>query len=85
MSTLVIERKGTSRRRRWRLSDREKTVVKVVGLNINQDIRCHVGKERAAQWAAERGDQLLRVAARDRPRQKTARAVGEGGSEAAAH
>ena len=49
-----------------------------VAIYANQDIRCHVGKQRAVQWAKERGEQLLWVAARDRP-------CHGGGTEAAVH
>ena len=46
---------------------REEKFVEAVAIYANQDIRCHVGKQRAVQWAKERGEQLLWVAARDRP------------------
>ena len=46
---------------------REDKFVEAVAIYANQDIRCHVGKQRAVQWAKERGEQLLWVAARDRP------------------
>ena len=46
---------------------REKKFVEAGAVYANQDIRCHVGKQRAVQWAKERGEQLLWVAARDRP------------------
>ena len=46
---------------------REEKFVEAVAIYANQDIRCHVGKQRAVQWAREHGEQLLWVAARDRP------------------
>ena len=46
---------------------REDKFVEAVAIYADQDIRCHVGKQRAVQWAKERGEQLLWVAARDRP------------------
>ena len=46
---------------------REEKFIEAVAIYANQDIRCHVGKQRAVQWAKERGEQLLWVAARDRP------------------
>ena len=46
---------------------RKEKFVEAVAIYANQDIRCHVGKQRAVQWAKERGEQLLWVAARDRP------------------
>ena len=45
---------------------RQEKCVEAVAMHANQDIRCHVGKQRAAQWRKERGEQLLWVAARDR-------------------
>ena len=46
---------------------REEKFVGAVAICANQDIQCHVGKQRAVQWVKERGEQLLWVAARDRP------------------
>ena len=46
---------------------REKKFVEAVAIYANQDIRCHVGKQRAVQWAKERGEQILWVAGRDCP------------------
>ena len=45
---------------------REEKFVEAVAIYANQDIRCRVGKQRAVQWAKDRGQQLLWVAARDR-------------------
>ena len=46
---------------------RDQKFVEAVAIYANQDILCHVGKQRAVQWAKERGEQLPWVAARDRP------------------
>ena len=45
----------------------EKKFVEAVAIYANQDIRCHVGKQRASLWAKGNKEQLLWVAARDRP------------------